>query len=283
MATLNELEEHIRRLEARLLALQEEDTQTVNKLIKRHNLKFNLPPNLLEQLNQFKKISADFEFLKRMPKQYVYEILHGLQESKSQLRQDLFVLSELGFRKGGFFVEFGATNGVDLSNSFLLENKYGWKGILAEPGKGWHIALKQNRKCQIDYDCVWSMTGQVLEFYETDIAELSTLDLFSNKEDFNIAGRKKGTRYPVHTISLNDLLKKYNAPKHIDYLSIDTEGSELEILSAFDFDEYSFSVITCEHNFTSDREKIYDLLTKRGFQRKYQELSSFDDWYVKAQ
>ena len=66
----------------------------------------------------------------------------------------------------------------------------------------------------------------------------------------------------VETISLNDLLKKFNAPKYIDYLSIDTEGSEFEILSSLDFSKY-ISVITCEHNYSSKRKKflIYCLNT----------------------
>ena len=85
----------------------------------------------------------------------------------------------------------------------------------------------------------------------------------------------------VETISLVDLLKKYNAPKHIDYLSIDTEGSEFDILENFDFNTYSFSVITCEHNYTPMRDKIYDLLTSKGYERKLTEVSRWDDWYIK--
>ena len=54
-----------------------------------------------------------------------------------------------------------------------------------------------------------------------------------------------------------------------------------EILAAFDFDKYSFSVITCEHNYTSAREKIFELLTSKGYTRKFEELSLWDDWYVK--
>ena len=49
---------------------------------------------------------------------------------------------------------------------------------------------------------------------------------------------KKGKKYRIKTISLEDLLLKYNAPVVIDYLSMDTEGSEYEILSAFNFDKY---------------------------------------------
>ena len=70
-------------------------------------------------------------------------------------------------------------------------------------------------------------------------------------------------------------------PKKIDYMSIDTEGSEFEILNSFDFNEYDIKVITCEHNYTEMREKIYALLSKNGYIRKHSEYSMFDDWYVK--
>jgi hypothetical protein len=78
------------------------------------------------------------------------------------------------------------------------------------------------------------------------------------------------------------LLDKYKAPRCIDYLSIDTEGSEYEILSNFDFERYQFRAITCEHNFQPAREKIYSLLTGKGYTRKFDKLSKFDDWYLRA-
>jgi FkbM family methyltransferase len=206
------------------------------------------------------------------------DIMEG--SSKAQLKQDIFVLSELSCKTGGYFVEFGATNGVDLSNTYLLETKFGWTGILAEPARVWHDALKANRSgCHVDFDCVWSKTGDVLEFNEVNAAELSTIDTFSSVDE-HATTRTSGTKYPVNTISLLDLLRKYDAPKVIDYLSIDTEGSEFEILNAFDFDAYQFRIITCEHNYTPMREKIYDLLTSKGYTRKFPNLSRFDDWYV---
>ena len=61
---------------------------------------------------------------------------------------------------------------------------------------------------------------------------------------------------------------------------MDTEGSEYEILSAFNFDKYKFRVITFEHNFTDNREKIFKLLTDKVYVRKNMDISRFDDWYV---
>ena len=66
-------------------------------------------------------------------------------------------------------------------------------------------------------------------------------------------------------------------------MSIDTEGSEYDILSSFDFSKYQFRIITCEHNFTAERQKIFSLLTEKGYMRKLRGLSLFDDWYVRAQ
>lgn len=201
------------------------------------------------------------------------------QKAKSQLNQDMFVLSELGFKRDGYFVEFGATNGLDLSNTHLLEKEMGWTGILAEPAWIWAGDLTLNRNCHITFDCVWSKTGEKLEFNEPDYPELSTINTFSSGDE-HAQKREYGQKYIVNTISLLDLLEKYGAPKVIDYLSIDTEGSEYEILNAFDFDKYKFRVVTCEHNYTPMRQKIYDLLTSKGYVRKFTEYSRFDDWYV---
>lgn len=205
----------------------------------------------------------------------------GRLESKSQLKQDLFVLLETGFKQNGFFVEFGATNGIDLSNTWLLEMDYGWTGILAEPATIWHEELHENRSVKIETDCVWKVSGEKLAFNMTPIGEFSTVDEFSSA-DMHRNARRGGTRFEVTTISLTDLLKKHNAPYQIDYLSIDTEGSEFDIINAFDFDQFQIDVITIEHNYTSSRQKIFDLLISKGYQRKLEGISKFDDWYVRA-
>jgi len=201
-------------------------------------------------------------------------------KSRSQLGQDLFVVFELKSKKNGYFVEFGSTNGIDLSNTHLLETEFSWKGILAEPARIWEQQLRTNRpNASIETLCVWNVSNLSLEFLETEVPELSTVDSFSHV-DMHANTRSAGKNYEVQTISLKDLLIKHRAPKYIDYLSIDTEGSEYEILKAFNFKEFKFGIITVEHNYTPQRELIFALLTSHGYTRKYENVSAFDDWYV---
>ena len=94
------------------------------------------------------------------------EIIKDTYLSFSQYGQDIFVLSELNFKKNGYFVEFGTGNGKNLSNTHLLEKNYNWSGFLAEPAKSWHEELLANRNCQISFDLVHPVTGLSLEFKE---------------------------------------------------------------------------------------------------------------------
>jgi FkbM family methyltransferase len=200
---------------------------------------------------------------------------------KSQIGQDLFALYALGWKRSGYFVEFGATNGVDLSNTYLLEKDFAWTGILAEPATTWHSDLVKNRSAVIDFDCVWKETGQSLPFAVVESAEFSTLGNFV-EADSHRKSRKSAHWQTVGTVSLNDLLDRHGAQAVIDYLSIDTEGSEFEILNAFDFSRHRFSVITCEHNFSAQRQEIYELLVRNSYVRVFDGLSRWDDWYVHA-
>jgi FkbM family methyltransferase len=209
----------------------------------------------------------------------ISKALGAVRSSNAQLHQDLIALLLLDFKTSGYFVEFGATDGVKFSNSLLLESEYGWTGILAEPGKNWHKELKRNRNSIIETKCVWKNSGDILMFNEAEVGELSTLDQYSSG-DLHANSRVSGERYEVETISLQDLLMKNNAPLNIDYLSIDTEGSEFEILRGFDFQKYQFGFISCEHNFTENRELIRELLVKNGYVRILEEVSLFDDWYI---
>ena len=205
--------------------------------------------------------------------------LNGGENSRSQFKQDVFALMVNKFKEDGYFVEFGATNGFDISNTYILEKQFGWRGVLVEPAKMWQENLIKNRDCNIEFDCVWHTSGELLDFDMVKEGELSTLSIFSNSDEHAKARQEKIT-YVVNTISLIDLLKKYNAPKEIDYLSVDTEGSELDILSAFDFNEYRFNCITIEHNFTENREKLKFLLAQNGYKRVFKHLSKWDDWYI---
>ena len=101
----------------------------------------------------------------------------NIKNIKSQINQDIFVLYTLNWKRNGFFVEFGATNGVDLSNTYLLEKDFGWKGILSEPNPYWKEAIIKNRKTHIDFNCVWKKTRKNLDFQLTSQAEYSSLKL----------------------------------------------------------------------------------------------------------
>ena len=167
-----------------------------------------------------------------------------------------------------------------MSNTHLLENRFGWNGILAEPAEIWKKNLNLNRPSALITDkAVWSKSGLKLMFNQTVNAEFSTLAKMTFR-DYHAERRKEGTEYSVQTISLDDLLDDFGAPQEIDYLSIDTEGSELKILESFDFNKRIIRVITCEHNYGRNRNKIHKLLLGNGYSRMFSDISHFDDWYV---
>ena len=82
------------------------------------------------------------------------------------------------------------------------------------------------------------------------------------------------------TISLNDVFEKYFDGQPIEYMSVDTEGSEYEILSNFNFQKYHPSIVTVEHNYTDSQIKLDELFTKNGYVRIFSDLTNFDAWYV---
>src|SRR5215472_15895251 len=206
---------------------------------------------------------------------------NNMDKSHAQFFQDLLVLFLLKEKRDGYFIEFGVMDGITLSNTFLLESKYSWRGIAAEPARCWHQELRRNRTCSLDHRCVWSKSGEILQFNETPEAEFSTIDALSNS-DRHAEHRKEGNRYTVETISLRDLLRAHDAPRSIDYLSIDTEGSEFAILNSFFPTQHKVRIITVEHNYTGQRLDIHSLLTSWGYTRMFEELSMWDDWYIKS-
>lgn len=225
------------------------------------------------------RAELDYEDMVRF---FAFSIMHK-QRSAAQLYQDLWVLFMTQCKRDGFFVEFGACDGRFLSNTWLLEREYGWRGILAEPDPHWHKALSSNRSCSISYKCVYEKSDLQVDFACATKPELSRLqNIIPNDVHERDGNRTKKETISVITISLLDLLTQYGAPQEIDYLSIDTEGSELEILQSMDFSRYNVKLLTVEHaGETSRRNKITQLLASYGYVRWFPDYTRWDDWYVR--
>ncbi|RYE62973.1 MAG: FkbM family methyltransferase [Oxalobacteraceae bacterium] len=207
------------------------------------------------------------------------------KQSRGQLFQDLWALWETGTEAPGYFVEFGAADGVYLSNSYLLETRFGWQGVLAEPNPASVPLVRAARSCFVSDKCVFSRSGEHIAFLPANMGELSRIRDIVPDDVHERAGRRTGqapSEVLVETISLNDLLVQAGAPTRIDYMSVDTEGSEFEILANFDFERWDVRAISVEHNFSPLRDQLYELLTGAGYRRKFRQFSRFDDWYVKA-
>ena len=244
----------------------------------------------LNELKAYRNLDSQFILYSQLSQDKRELVAPFLPYSKAQLAQDLFALSFTESTAPGFFVEFGATDGVSLSNTWLLEKKLGWSGILAEPAKTWHNKLKANRNCIIDTKCVARNSGYKLQFLEVNnanggCAELSGIKEFASNGDWASEIRLSNSKeYEVETISLNDLLDKHNAPNDIQFLSLDTEGSELEILGGYNFENRTIRSICVEHNYVEiNRKAINALLLNKGYAQVLEQVSKWDDWYVLKQ
>lgn len=196
-------------------------------------------------------------------------------KSFAQNKQDIDVLNFYDFKRNGTFIEIGANDGICLSNTYLLEKKYGWKGICVEPIPDVFLKLKQNRNCVCIEKAVYKETDSEIDFM------IHSNSLLSGKPDQIIDCYKTviGDLIKVNTITVNDLITQNNFPNNIDYISIDTEGTELDILNTIDFNKFIFGVIIIEHNYQSEkREEIRSLLTKNSY--IFAKENRCDDYYV---
>ena len=239
-------------------------------------------------LQQASEQNVLFEKNKDLLKKFINSF-DSSKNIKSQLYQDVFASFIIGNKFEKTFLEFGATDGLELSNTYMLENSESWRGVLSEPSPQWHNLLKKNRaNTKIITKCIWSESGKKLDFFMSDAGVLSTINKFIESDKNSMPGntferKKSGKVISVETISLNDVIEEYFNKVAPSYISIDTEGSEYEILSTFKLDIYRPKVFTIEHNFTDYQNKIDHLMNSQNYIRIFRDLTAFDAWYVSGE
>tara|TARA_Y100000310_G_C20509840_1_gene728268 strand:+ start:165 stop:782 length:618 start_codon:yes stop_codon:yes gene_type:complete len=192
----------------------------------------------------------------------------------SQIGQDIYVIEDVYKKKrGGFFVDVGATHGVKLSNTCLLERDYGWTGICIEPNPNFFAKLIKNRTAKCLPCAAYSENDKEFEFTVAGV-----LSGISKHIDYH-KSTLKNPKITIKTKTLTAILDECRAPRFIEYLSLDTEGSELEVLRGINFSKYTFGVITIEHNWIEPRRtEMRDLLLSNGY--IFSRESRHDDYYI---
>lgn len=192
-------------------------------------------------------------------------------EYHSQYGQDKFLDLEIFKKKeNGVFIEIGAYDGIRFSNSLFFEKQRNWTGVCVEPIPARFEELQKNRKSININACVSSKTGLVeftmIEGYAEMLSGISKEYHKKHKsridENIKFHGGKKHT-IQVQTLTLNDILDSHNL-SYIDYCSIDTEGSELELLQGFNFSKYKINVFSIENNYSDS--KIRALMKSNNYE-----------------
>lgn len=175
------------------------------------------------------------------------------------------------FHEPGFFLEIGCWDGELISQTKWLEKEKGWNGLCVDP----FPVNFRHRKCQV---CMKAVVGEerkgVRDFIKVSIDRrydgfVSYFSGFRDSLTLHWDVIEKYCDYEivhVQAITPAQLYAQYNLPNYIEFLSVDTEGSELEIFESIDFDACSFGLIMFEHNMDADvKKRIGELLTGHGY------------------
>lgn len=188
----------------------------------------------------------------------------------SQCGQDKYIYENFFHEcRDAVFVDIGAHDGMSFSNTCFFEKEMGWKGICVEPIPKIFAELQKNRKCTLINGCVadWSGQGQFLMISGTAEMLSGLLKKYDPKHVARIqqALVDYGGRADVigvHCYLLNEILDKHGIT-HVNFLSLDTEGGELDIISKIDFDRFQIDVIALENNYGDPN--FLRFLQEKGF------------------
>jgi FkbM family methyltransferase len=174
----------------------------------------------------------------------------------------------------GFFIEVGAHNGIFQSNTYNLEKKLNWKGFLIEPSFNVYLECIKNRPNSLCFNL--ALTSQ--EYYKkknflrgnfdgSPMARVwekkSGFSTFQNIKDF-IKGKIKFTKKSNVTAVPLQLLIDFFQIKKVNFLSLDVEGYEYEVLTGLNFNLCSPEIILIEVR-DIHKEKIFELLNKSNY------------------
>lgn len=192
----------------------------------------------------------------------------------SQYNQDE-VLNDHYFKnsRNGIFLDIGAHDGVCFSNSNFFEKQLGWSGICVEPNPDVYKLLKENRNCICINAAVYNKSGTIKFQKNSGRTELLSGILEEYEPDHIVRIDQENIEYgggseviEVFCDTLENILTENNITI-VDYFTIDTEGSELQILETIDFNKIKINIIDVEINYIQSEEskKIFELLTKNNF------------------
>ena len=199
--------------------------------------------------------------------------------TNSQIEQERWVLAMCLGRRDGRFAEIGAFDGVLHSNTHGLENDHGWGGVLVEPNPILFARLAASRRATCLERAVHREGGQFLSFVASQ--EIGTLAEYAEADGYAQHRRQaisENGLITVETVTFDAMdAADGRAGAGYDYVSLDTEGSELDILRTIDLARHAIALFTIEHNFVEPRrETMRVLLAEAGYQRLN---VGFDDWY----
>jgi FkbM family methyltransferase len=202
-----------------------------------------------------------------------------MKRSGSQFDQDEFVLSKI--HQPGYFVEAGAADGVMYSNTVRLA-ECGWTGVLIEPHVGLFEELCRNRPESKCFSCVLDSVEKEVDFWvrggyiSGTVAPETDQALPRNSQRLRKARQKQQVKR-LPTQPLDAVLDVVGAPRVIDYLSLDTEGSEYRILKNFPFARYTFKLAGIER----PKLELRALLASNGY-RVIREDPNYDVFFAHA-
>lgn len=167
----------------------------------------------------------------------------------SQFGEDKWLVDNNILPKEGVFVDVGAGDPVDLSNTFHFE-KNGWDGICIEADKSRIEKLKQFRKI-VECGVVFSCFGKMKFFENNNCSDISRISDCGEIRD---------------TFPLTHFLDKHLI-KRVDLLSLDVEGYELNVLSKYILEKYNIDVIIIEFLTTgkSQEKEIMDFFSDKDY------------------